>query len=505
MLQTQLIYCGDNLQKLRELPDECVDLIYIDPPFNSNRNYEVFWGDAKEKRSFDDRFGAVEHYIHWMRPRVMELYRVLKKTGSFYYHCDTHANAYVRIMLDQIFGFQNFQSEVIWKRTTSHNSAKRYAPVHDSIYFYSRSAQFTWNQQYQPYDDSYIASKYRHVDLQTGQRYRLSDMTGPGIRQGSSGEPWRAYNPTDTGRHWQMPSYLYEKYAKVTGDDLAQYPLIERLERLDKIGLIYWPKNDTGRPEHKRYLDDMEGMPLLDVWTDIQPLNSMAKDRLGFPTQKPVPLMERIIQASSNRDEVILDAFCGCGTTLEASQVLQRRWIGIDISPTACRVMAQRLVDSCRLKEGKDFWVRDLPKTEEQLRKYPPFEFENWAVTALNTVLVNGQAIANRAQVGDFGIDGRIYPAENLVKEKRAGYDLFGETDRWFPVQVKQKDKAGRPDIDSFETAMQRQQRTKGFFVSFDYTSDALREIQRAARETGLEIIPITVKEILAEEVSLRL
>jgi len=162
--------------------------------------------------------------------------------------------------------------------------------------------------------------------------------------------------------------------------------------------------------------------------------------------------------------------------------------------------MAQRLIEQCRLREGKDFFLRDLPKTAEELRKYPPFEFENWAVTALNTVLVNGHAIANRAKVRDMGIDGRIYPA-SVSKEKREGRDLFGEMDRWYPVQVKQKDKVGRPDIDSFETAMKRQKRDKGFFISFDYTSDALKEITRALREEGLEIIPITVHEILDEEV----
>lgn len=228
---------------------------------------------------------------------------------------------------------------------------------------------------------------------------------------------------------------------------------------------------------------------------------------MDYPTQKPLALLNWIIEASSNPGDVVLDAFCGCGTTLHAAQNLGRRWLGIDVSPTACRVMAQRLVLQCHITEGKDFWVRNLPKTAEELRKYPPFEFENWAVTALNTVISNGHAIANRAQVGDMGIDGRIYPA-STVKEKNTGYDLFGETDRWYPVQVKQQTKetgkVGRPDIDSFETAMKRQRRDKEFFIGFDFSRDALQEISRAGREENLEIIPITVKEILDEEVHYR-
>lgn len=502
MIQTQLIYCGDNLQKLRELPDECIDLIYIDPPFNSNRNYEVFWGDAKEKRAFEDRFGAVEHYIHWMRPRIMELYRVLRKTGSFYYHCDIHANAYIRIMLDQVFGFNMCRNEIVWKRTSAHSGAKRYGPVHDVIYFYTKSDTYTWNDCYQPYDEEYAATFFEMRDPD-GKRWKRGDLTGPGIRSGDSGLPWRGVDPTARGRHWQPASYLYDKFRTLTGEELGQYPLLERLDRLDKLGLIHWPLKHEGMPRYKCYLEDMPGIPLQSVWTDIRPIHNLAQERLGFPTQKPLPLLERILRSSSNEGDVVLDAFCGCGTSLHAAQILKRRWIGIDISPTACRVMAQRLVSECKLIEGRDFWVRDLPKTAAELRKYPPFEFENWAVNALNTVLVNGHAIANRAQVGDMGIDGRIYPA-TMAKEKKVGFDLFGESDRWFPVQVKQKDKAGRPDIDSFETAMQRQGRDRGFFISFDFTRDAHQEIARAKREMNLFIVPITVDEILNEEVQYR-
>jgi len=484
MIQTQLIYCGDNLQKLRELPDECVDLIYIDPPFNSNRNYEVFWGDTQEKRAFDDRFGAVEHYIFWMRPRVMELRRVLKPTGSFYYHCDWHADSYVRVMLDEVFGADRFNTHIIWRRTNAKSqSYKTFPNNHDTVLFYTKGEKHTFNRQFVPHDTAYIEKFYRHIEPGTGRRYMADNLTAPETRKGPTGQPWRGIDVTGRGRHWTCSPETLDKY--------------------DREGRILWPDKEGGMPRFKRYLDEMKGVAVDSIWADIPPIQAHSEERLGYPTQKPIALLDRIIRASSNQSDVVLDAFCGCGTTLVAAEVLKRRWIGIDVSPTACRVMAKRLKENCGLAEGKDFWVRDLPKTAEELRKYPPFEFENWAITALNTVIPNGQAIANRAQVGDMGIDGRVYSV-SMVKEKQEGYDLFGAADRWFPVQVKQKDKVGRPDIDAYETAMQRQHRDKGFFIAFGFSRDAQLEIKRAAREHNLEIIPVTVQEILDEEVHIK-
>jgi site-specific DNA-methyltransferase (adenine-specific) len=478
MIQTQLIYCGDNLQKLRDLPDACVDLIYIDPPFNSNRNYEVFWGDTQEKRAFNDRFGEVEHYIHWMRPRMMELYRVLKPTGSFYYHCDWHADAYVRVMLDEVFGANSFNTHIIWRRINAKGLAFRSFPNnHDSIFFYTKGKKYTFNRQYLPHDEKYVADFYKHVEPGTNRRYLLDNLVNP-----NRNRPNLTYEFLGVTRVWRWTK--------------------ERMQQAYDNGLIVQSRPGTV-PRLKRYLDEQEGTPVDSLWTDIPPIQAHAGESLGYPTQKPLALLDRIIRASSNQGDVVLDAFCGCGTTLVAAELLKRRWIGVDISPTACRVMAKRLKGNCGLVEGKDFWVRDLPKTADELRKYPPFEFENWAITALNTVIPNGQAIANRAQVGDMGIDGRVYAA-SMVKEKEEGYDLFGAADRWFPVQVKQKEKAGRPDIDAFETAMQRQRRDKGFFIAFDFTRDAHQEIKRARRESKLEIIPVTVQEILDEEVQIR-
>jgi SAM-dependent methyltransferase len=255
----------------------------------------------------------------------------------------------------------------------------------------------------------------------------------------------------------------------------------------------------------KRYLDEQEGRPIDTVWVDIPPINSQAKERLGYPTQKPLALLDRIIRTSSNENDIVLDAFCGCGTALVAAQNLNRQWIGIDISPTACRVMAKRLRDVCKLREDENYWlhgkgfvVRDLQWTEKQLRTIPPFEFENWAVIALG-------GIPNKTQVGDMDIDGRIYPigSEPTAAGKEAGELDF--MDDWYPIQVKQMDKTGRPDIDKFEAAMMRTKRKKGFFVSFDFSSDALREIDQFFRREHIMIIPLTVREILDETIAQRL
>lgn len=496
LLDTRIVYCGDCLDQLRKLPDDCVDLIYIDPPFNSNRNYEVFWGETKEKRAFEDRHESTQAYIDFMRPRCVELARVLKKTGSFYYHCDWHASHYVKVMLDQIFGENRFQNEIIWKRTSAHGSAKRYGPVHDNIFFYSGSEKYTWNPQFQPYDPDYLEMFFEQSD-EDGRRWKRMDLTGDGVRYGESGAEWRGIDVTAKGRHWAIPKEVCEQLK--LPDSLS---VTERLDALDSAGMIHWPKKEDGVPRIRQYADKMPGVPLQTVWTDIRPLHNMSRERLGYPTQKPLSLLERIVKASSNDNDIVLDAFCGCGTAIVAAQNLNRQWIGIDISPTSCRVMAKRLRDISKLPEddklwkiGRGFIVRDLPRSEAELRRIPPFEFENWAVIALG-------GIGNKAQVGDMGVDGRIFPVGATPQVKADAFDFM---DHWYPIQVKQKDKVGRPDIDSFEAMMARENRTKGFFVSFAFTSDALSEISSFFRKSGRVIVPFTVKEILEDQIAHKL
>jgi site-specific DNA-methyltransferase (adenine-specific) len=409
--------------------------------------------------------------------------RVLKKTGSFYYHCDWHASHYVKAMLDQILGENNFQSEIIWHRTLAKGLAFTGFPNnHDTIFLYGGGGEITFNRPYDPYDpdnlDEKTAGKYSHRDPD-GRLYQLDNLLNP--------------NPN-------RPNLTYE----FLGHTKVWRWTRERMKEAYEAGIVVQP-SPGAVPRMKRYLDEQEGRPIDTVWTDIPPINSQAKERLGYPTQKPLALLDRIVRASSNENDIVLDAFCGCGTALVAAQNLKRQWIGIDISPTACRVMAKRLRDKnvCGLPEGEELWaigrgfiVRDLPWTVEKLHALPPFEFENWAVIALG-------GIANKSKVGDMGIDGRIFPIGTEPTGPKS--DELALHERWYPIQVKQKDKVGRPDIDSFETAMRRSQREKGFFVAFDYTEDALREIDRFFKADHAIIIPLTVQEILDDQIARKL
>ncbi len=525
LVDTRVVYCGDNLDQLRKLPDACVDLIYIDPPFNSNRNYEVFWGETREKRAFDDRHASTQAYIEFMRPRCVELARVLKTTGSFYYHCDWHASHYVKVMLDQIVGENSFKTEIIWKRTHAKGLAFRVYPNnHDIVFFYTKTDEYTFNRPYWPLSDEYVKQFYKSVEPATGRHYQLTSLLNP-----ATNRPNLTYEFLGVTRVWRWTRQrMQEAYEK--GQVVQTRP-----------GAV---------PRFKRYLDEQEGVPVDSVWTDIPPIPAQSGERLGYPTQKPLALLERIIKTSSNKNGIVLDAFCGCGTALVAAENLGRQWIGIDISPTACRVMAKRLRVVCGLKEDEKLWrigrgfvVRDLPKTEALLRKIPPFEFENWAVIALG-------GIPNKAQVGDMGIDGRIYPVTAIPRKAgvaqppsavgagvaqppsavdggiktqdtavggcatQSGATQPGATptqvelgfmDLWYPIQVKQKDKVGRPDVDAFEAVMMREERTKGFFVAFDYSQDALTEINRFFTHSGKAIVALTVKEILDEQIAMKL
>jgi DNA modification methylase len=439
------LFYGDNLTILRkyrrEIPDESVDLIYLDPPFNSNASYNVLFRDrsgkdaASQLRAFSDTwqwhpegaasyFDAVEHgpvdvskvlqafrtilgdstmlaYLSMMAPRLVELRRVLKPTGSIYLHCDPSASHYLKLLMDAVFGPQNFRNEIIWKRTGSHNSAKRFGPVHDVIHYYVKSDDAKWNQQCQPYGDAY-KRKFGKIDEGTGMPFQDVALTGPSVRHGPSGQPWRGFDPTASGRHWQPASYVYMKYKQITGEELNQYPLIERLDQLDKVGLIYWPKKKGGQPRYKQFLADAAGVPLQDVWTDIDVINSQAEERLGYQTQKPVTLLDRIITASSEPGDVVLDAFCGCGSAIASAEGLKRRWIGIDIAQPAIVVIKQqrlkKISESTYEVIGEPVSVPDA----EALAKQDAYDFQWWALG-----LVDSRPIEKK-KGSDKGIDGRL-------------------------------------------------------------------------------------------------
>lgn len=447
MADLNRLFYGDNLEVLRErVPAASVDLVYLDPPFNSARSYNVIFNrndvvndaDSAQIQAFDDtwkwtpvteqqfvgyisgelptevadalrafhtllgRNDAMAYLVN-MAPRLVELHRVLRSGGSLYLHCDPTMSHYLKVLLDTIFSPVCFKSEIIWKRTTAHNSAKRYGPIHDVIFYYVKSEKsFTWNPQHQDYSEAYVESKYRFVDEKTKQLFRLSDMTGPGVRQGDSGLPWKHFNPTSIGRHWQPPSYCYWKYQQMTGNDLADFPLIDRLGELDRIGLVKWPDKPNGKPEHKRYLEDMPGVALQDVWTDIDPINARAAERLGYPTQKPLKLLDRIIAASTNGGDTVLDPFAGCGTAIDSAQQLKRKWIGIDVTYIAVDLIEKRLQNTFGGDIDGTYEVLGIPRDRRAalaLFSRSPFEFERWAVT-----LLNGRP--NQRQVGDKGIDG---------------------------------------------------------------------------------------------------
>lgn len=441
-LETGVVYCADNLRRLAEFPDECIDLIYLDPPFFSNRNYEVIWGDEAEVRSFEDRWeGGIEYYVDWMADRLTQLHRILKPEGSFYLHCDPSAGHYLKVRLDSIFGPRNFQNEIAWKRFSAKNDPKRFGRNHDSLLFYTKGSTFTWNTQYGPFEEDYVEQNYRYVEEESGRRFRLSDLTAnkPG---GDVDYEWHGQRPYK-GRHWA--------YSR------------EKMDEFHRLGRIVFRR--TGMPVYKRYLDEMPGVPLQDIWTDIK-LAAGSNERVGYPTQKPQALLERIITASSNPGDVVLDPFCGCGTTIAAAHTLGREWVGIDISPTACNVMKRRL-DRLRIPAQVD----GLPVNEADLKRLLPFEFQNWVIQR-----VLGSHSPRKS--GDMGID---------------GYSFFEQ----LPIQVKQSERVGRNVVDNFETAVERSGKHMGYIVAFSFTRGAYEEAARAKRREAATIILVKASDLI--------
>ena len=453
------LYYGDNLEVLRaHIKDESVDLVYLDPPFNSNATYNVLfrspagvasqaqieafedtwqWNNQAEN-AFDEvmqgrnadvanMLGAMRSflkendmmaYLTHMAVRLVELHRVLKPTGSIYLHCDPTASHYLKLLMDAVFGPQNFVSELIWKRTSSHNSAVRWGPIHDTILMYAKSDEFTWNKIYQPYDQSYVDEFYRHED-KVG-RYRLGDLTGAGRRTGESGQPWRDVNPDDKGRHWAVPVNALVRVGH-TEAALSAMSTSRKLDLLQELGLIEWPKSG-GIPQFKRYLKFQQGAPIQDIITDIQPISTHAQERLGYPTQKPVALLERILSASSNPGDVVLDPFCGCGTTVHASQKLDRQWIGIDITHLSVSLIENRLKTAFR---GIAFEVHGRPKDldgAKDLASRDKHDFQIWATTQIN----NAQPFRSGKKGADGGIDGHIFFRSGAKTHEKAIISIKG-------------------------------------------------------------------------------
>ncbi len=371
---SRTIFTGDNLDILRGINSECVDLIYLDPPFNSNRTYAAPLDSEARGAEFDDvwtlsdmkeewideiehRMPAIFHlingakvahsesmagYLTFMSVRLLELHRVLKSTGSIYLHCDDTAAHYLKGIMDALFGWQNYRAGIIWKRTSAHNDSRRFGRVQDYILFYSRQGMINTDDIRIPLDPEYVGQFYRYED-ERGV-YRLGDLTAQDASTGESGQPWKGHNPNNNNRHWSAPrTGLYAAWIEnnlIPGYRNIASPLA-RLDALNDAGLIYHPPNQ-GMPALKRYLESNPGQVPTALWTDISPIGPRARERTGWRTQKPVALLERIVSASSNPDDLVLDPFCGCATACIAAEKLGREWIGIDILPQAAEVLRDR-------------------------------------------------------------------------------------------------------------------------------------------------------------------
>jgi DNA modification methylase len=443
-LETGVVQCADNLAALADMPDECIDFVYLDPPFFSNRSYEVIWGDEAEVRSFEDRWeGGINVYLDWMESRLRQMHRLLKPTGSLYLHCDQAAGHYLKITLDKLFGQRRFRNEVVWKRTAAKGDARRKFPaIHDTIFGYSKTKDAYFEPVRRPPDDQYIA-RFSYDDHDGRGPYRIAPLDSPNLRPNLK--------------------YDYKGYAPPTKGWRVSRPV---MEELDADGRLAFPVKPGGRIGRKHYLEEQDWPTLGDVWTDIPPLQAASAERLGYPTQKPEALIQRLILSACPPGGIVLDPFCGCGTTIAAAEKLARQWIGIDVSPQAIEIMKLRM-----RKLGAEPTIIGVPVAVGDLRELGHFEFQHWIVQR-----VMGTQSARK--VADMGIDGYSF-LENA------------------PIQVKQSDRVGRPEIDKFETAVERDGDNKGYVVAFSFTKGSYEEAARAKRDRGLEIVLVTVEDVV--------
>jgi len=449
--ESNVLYYGDNLDVLRQhIAAESVDLVYLDPPFNSNATYNALFGEQDGSRSaaqieaFTDTWqwdqaavrdyeATVENggrtadalmamrtflgpsnmlaYLSMMAPRLVELRRVLKPTGSLYLHCDPTASHYLKLLLDAVFGPDAFRNEIIWKRTSGHSDARRFGRAHDVILYAGKTDAATWNLIYQAYEPAYVEQYYRYRD-EDGRRFMSGDASAAGLSGGGYIYEWRGVM-----REWRHPE--------------------ETMRRLDAEGRIFYTRN--GIPRIKRYLDESKGLPAQDVWTDLEALRSWHTERLGYPTQKPLALLERIVNVSSNPGDVVLDPFCGCGTAVDAAQRLGRQWIGIDITHLAINLIKVRLKDAYGADAVYDVIGEPTdPAGAQELATTDPYQFQWWALG-----LVGARPVEQR-KGADHGIDGRLFFHEQqggttsqVILSVKAGHvsvahvrDLRGVLDR---------------------------------------------------------------------------
>jgi site-specific DNA-methyltransferase (adenine-specific) len=481
---TNKLYYGDNLFVLREsVASESVDLVYLDPPFNSNASYNVLfkapsgaqspaqieafddtwhWNESAE-RAFDEvltgghsdaaimlkamRSALGENdmmaYLAMMAVRLIELHRVLKPTGSLYLHCDPTASHYLKILMDAIFGVRNFVNEIVWKRTGAHSDAKQgsahFGRVHDILFFYGKADAFRWRPLWTAHDEGYLKSHYTQID-ETGRRFRWDNLTGPG--GAAKGNPF--YEVLGVAGHW--------RYSR------------ERMTKLIAEGLVAIPKNGS-KPSLKRYLDEQLGTPVTDLWDDISPLNSQAQERLGYQTQKPVALLERIIAASSNEGDIVLDPFCGCGTTVHAAQKLKRQWIGIDVTHLAIALIERRLKEAF---PGIVYEVNGVPKDADAARdlaERDKHEFQKWIVAT-----IGGQPYKGGKKGMDRGIDGYLHFRDADNKPQMAIISVKGGG-------------TNSAHVRDLKGTMERESAALGIFLTLN---DPTREMEKESASAGV-------------------
>jgi site-specific DNA-methyltransferase (adenine-specific) len=486
-----MLYYGDNLEILRRyVKDETIDLVYLDPPFKSQQDYNVLFAErngsqsASQIRAFEDTWqwdqaAAVAYedvvtgggkiaqamealrtllgptdmlaYLSMMAPRLMELRRVIKPTGSIYLHCDSTASHYLKLLMDAVFGPDQFRNEIIWRRTGAHGSKRSYGPVHDTILFYSKTNDYFFNSVKRPYMKGHVESRYSE-DEKGRMKFTSGGnvLTGAGMTSGESGKLWHGFNPSSKNRHWAVPKFLVDQMPP----DFEKFGVLEKLEKLYDAGLIeITPGNEW--PVPVRYLRSDDGQPIQDIWAyqpytegtvygteegidqDVAWLGPTDPERLGYPTQKPVGFLIRIISSSCPQKGTVLDPFCGCGSTIEAAQRLERPWIGIDITHLAITLMRVRLKDVFGDVQYKVIGEPVSLPDAQALAQQDPYQFQWWTLG-----LVGARPI-DQKKGADKGIDGRIYffvergKAEQIIFSVKAGNvtaahvrDLHGVIDR---------------------------------------------------------------------------
>jgi len=490
-------------------PDELVDLIYLDPPFNSKRDYNLLFNtpegqaneaqveafkdtwqwDAQAEREFDELLhqpntsvagmmkamraflgeNDMMAYLTMMANRLLEMHRVLASTGSLYLHCDPTAAHYLKMVLDGVFGQEFFRSEIIWRRTNAHNKlTHQFGPIHDTIFFYTKSDEFTFHPGTTPYSRTYIESRFVNEDKYG--RYQTNYLTGPGKRSGESGVEWGGFNPTMAGRHWAIPASLRQ----FLPDNGKGMKTVQMLDSLRKQDFIVFPKKAGGQPMYKQYIGP--GVLYQDIWSyqpntngvlfgsnacideDVKYLES-EEEMLGYPTQKPLGVLERIITTSSDEGDMVLDPFCGCGTAVHAAQKLKRKWIGIDITHFAISLIEKRLKDAFGVR--CKFEVHGTPKDLESacdLAKRDKYQFQWWAVS-----LVDAQPWQGKKKGADTGIDG--------IKFFR---DLDKKEVRTILVSVKGGEHVGPAMVKDLIATIAREKAEVGLFVTLTEPTKAM-------------------------------